>query len=502
MLEFFRRHRGAFLITVTVVIIISFSVWGGWKSGRDSLQAQPTDPAFEVYGRTYTVAEAQRLGRRMQVIYMLQLFDLMSGLSRSGGGADVAINQVILQREMDRLGVTPSDAEAKAALEKLPALMENGAFSPQRAYNAEQMLGAYGFNGADMLEIMKLSVGLTKLRALAGGNYVAGPLEVEKSYASEHQTLKVATIAFKLEDYKKTAKVTDEEIAKSYEENKETYKTAEKRALRYVFFENPKEQENVPLEERQKRQREVVERVNKFNDASIAPGAKFDEIVKQLKETEQKTELFTREAAPEALKNEAELLELAFALNPQSRPISDPVKGANGYYIFTVSQVEASKQQELAEVKDKVREALVTQKAQEGLTKAVNDAREALSKGLGEGKKIAELAKELKLTLSPVSELTISEPPAELANAYEIAGAVRDLPAGGLSASIDTETGALLAYVEAKELRKREDAAALRDNLARTRADMDQRRLFDTWFGKLRDAAKPRLLLKETAEGA
>ncbi|HRJ11201.1 MAG TPA: hypothetical protein PLP58_21650, partial [Prosthecobacter sp.] len=67
MLEFFRRHRGAFLITVTVIIIISFSVWGGWKSGRDSIMAQPTDPAFEVYGRTYTVAEAQRLSRRLNV---------------------------------------------------------------------------------------------------------------------------------------------------------------------------------------------------------------------------------------------------------------------------------------------------------------------------------------------------------------------------------------------------------------------------------------------------
>jgi parvulin-like peptidyl-prolyl isomerase len=502
MLEFFRRHRGAFLITVTVIIIISFSVWGGWKSGRDSLQAQPTDPAFEVYGRTYTIAEAQRLSRRMQVIYMLQLFDLLSGLSRSGGAADVAINQVILQREMDRLGVTPSDAEAKAALEKLPVLMENGTFSQQRAYNAEQMLGAYGFNGNDMLEIMKLSVGLGKLRNLAGGNYVAGPLEVEKSYASEHQTLKIATIAFQLEDYKKSAKIGDEEITKYYEENKETYKTAEKRALRYVFFENPKEQEDVPLEERQKRQRDVVERVNKFNDAAIAPGAKFETIVKQLKETEQKTELFTRDNAPEALKNEAELLEVAFAINPQSRPISDPVKGSNGYYIFTVSQVEEPKQQELAEVKDQIRETLVAQKAQEGLTQAVNDAREALNKGLSEGKKIADLAKELKLKLSPVSELTPAEPPADLTNAYEIVNAVRSLPAGGLSASIDTETGALLAYVESKELRKRDNAASLRDNLARTRANMDQRRLFDAWFGKLRDAAKPRVLIRETGAGA
>ncbi|HCN76144.1 MAG TPA: hypothetical protein DIT13_02985 [Verrucomicrobiales bacterium] len=502
MLEFFRRHRGAFLITVTVIIIISFSVWGGWKSGRDSIMAQPTDPAFEVYGRTYTVAEAQRLSRRLNVTYMLQLFDLLSALSRSGGQADAAINQVILQTELERLGVMPDDAEAQAAMEKLPAFMENGVFSQQRAYNAQQMLGSYGLSAQDMLDIMKLSIGHAKLKDLAGKNYVAGPLEVEKSYASEHQTLKVATISFSLEDQKKAAVVTDEEIQKYYDENKETYKTPEKRAVSYVFFENPKEDDKKPLEERQKAQREVVDRVNKFNEASIAPGASFDAIVKDLKEAELKAPLFERESPPDAIKDEADLIAAIFAHNNQTRPVSDPVKGAKGYYIFTVTQTEEPRQQELGEVKDKIKETLTAQKAQEGLTKAVNDARDALAAGLKEGKKIEDLAKELKLTLTPVTDLTIFAPPAEMPHAYEIARAARDTPAGGLTQSIDTDTGALLAHVQAKELRKREDSAALRENMAATRASMEQNRLFEAWFSKLREAAKPRTLLKEAEEQA
>lgn len=502
MLEFFRRHRGAFLITVTVVIIISFSVWGGWKSGNDNVGAQPTDPAFEVYGRTYTLAEAQRLSRRMNVTYALQLFDLMSALTRSGGPADASINQVILKTEMERLGVIPDDAEARGAMEKLPAFMENGVFSQQRAYSTEQMLGSYGLNATDMIEMVKLSTGLTKLKEITGKNYVAGPLEVEKSYASEHQTLKVATISFALEEYKKNSKVTDEEIQKYYDENKDSYQTTEKRAVSYVFFENPKEDDKKPLEERQKAQREVVDRVNKFNEASIAPGAKFEAIVKELKETELKAALFARDAAPDAIKDEADLIEAVFAQNPETRPISDPIKGSNGYYVFSVTQIEKPKQQELAEVKDKIQETLTEQKAQEGLTKAVNDARDALAKGLKDGKKIEDLAKELKLTLSPVTDITVSLPDTAVPNSYRIAQVARETAAGELTQSIDIDTGAMLAYVQAKELRKRDDSASLRENLARTRATMEQNRLFEAWFAKLREAAKPRTLLKEPEQQA
>jgi len=502
MLEFFRRHRGAFLITVTVIIIISFSVWGGYKSGRESPEAQPTDTAFNIYGRNYTIAEAQRLERRTQMLYLLQMFDLL-GLSRIGSQDDknnnFIFNQLVLQHELNRLGIHPSDAEAKATLEKLPALQENGAFSPQRAYTVEQTLGSYGFSGADMLEIVKLSIGYNKLKDLIGKNYTASPLEAEKAYASEYQTLKVNTLEFKLEDFKKTAEVKDEEIQKYYDENKESYKTAAKRAISYVYFEIPKDKDKKSAEDRQKDEKAVIERVNKFNAASIKPGAKFDDIAKDkdTKETLLKADLFAKDAAPDALKAESELLDSIFANNPDVHAISDPVKGSNGYYIFAVTKVEESKQQELAAVKDKVKEALVAQKGQEALTKAVNDARTALAEGLKAGKKIEDLAKENKLTLSAVSDITVAEPAQELANSNIIARQAQDTPAGELTKPIDTDTGSLIVYVSAKELHKRDNSAALRENLGNTRGSQERERLFEAWFTRRRDESKAKMLITQ-----
>jgi hypothetical protein len=58
--------------------------------------------------------------------------------------------------------------------------------------------------------------------------------------------------------------------------------------------------------------------------------------------------VFANDAAPEAIKDEADLLKQIFAINKEHRPISDPVKGTKGYYIFTVTKIEESKQQTLA----------------------------------------------------------------------------------------------------------------------------------------------------------
>lgn len=494
MLEFFRRHRGAFMLVLTVVVILSFSVWGGWRSGNGPQMASSSDDAFTMYGETYSVAEMQRIERTTQVIQMLQMYELYFGLMSASrnpdaSGRDFVFNLLVLKKQMEEMGIHPSDADAKAELEKLPSLQENGKFSQQRAYNLQQNLGMYGMGGGDMLDVARLSIGYRRIQDLIGKNYVPSSLETEKAYASSHQTLKVQTVDFLTEEFKKTAKVTDDEIKKYYDENKDGYKSVEKRAVSFVLFANPPADDKKPAEESQKLQKEQISRVEKFNAASIAPGAKFDDIVKNLKEKAETAPLFTKDAPPESLKAEPEILDAIFAHQKDSRPISDPVKGSKGYYIFTVTQVIEPKQQELAEVKDKVKETLVGQKAQEALSKAVNDARTTFQDGLKAGKKAEDIAKERKLTLSAVKEITVNEPPMDLPDAREIATEAQKTAAGQVAKAVNTDKGAVLVYVAAKELRKREDSAAQRKNTEDRNASQERSRLFNSWFsGKVEEA--------------
>jgi parvulin-like peptidyl-prolyl isomerase len=193
------------------------------------------------------------------------------------------------------------------------------------------------------------------------------------------------------------------------------------------------------------------------------------------------------------------LLKAVFALNQEHRPISDPVKGSKGYYIFTVSKIEEAKQQDLAAVKDKVKEVLTAQKAQEALSKAVNDARTALQEGLKAGKKIDDLAKDKKLTLAPVKEFTIAEPPTDLPNAQQLGREAEKTAAGEVTKAVDTDTGATLVFVAARELRKRDDSAALRKNTEDRNASQERSLLFNAWFAGKRKEAAVRMQVKAEA---
>ena len=142
---------------------------------------------------------------------------------------------------------------------------------------------------------------------------------------------------------------------------------------------------------------------------------------------------------------------------------------------------------------------LVGQKAQEALSKAVNEARTALQEGLKAGKKIEDVAKEKKLTLAAVKELTIDEPAKDLPNAVEIAREAEKVAAGDVSKAVNTDKGAVLTYVAAKELRKRDDSASLRKNTEDTRASQERDRLFQSWFSTKHSEAGLKVHLKMSA---
>ncbi len=502
MLHFFRRHRGAFLITLTIVIIISFSVFGAWRFDKDvEARALPTDHAMTVYGKDYTIAEASKVSRSlrfsMQHLQMYDLYFKLMGLGPKDAGGDELgmIGTVLaLRHVLDEAGVRASDKEALEALQQLPSLMPNGQFDAAQGRRLEETAGMYGMTGADLLDIMRLKIGLTKLEELVGKNYAASTIAAEKQYVSSQQILKVSTISFNTDDFKKDIKVTDDEIKKSYEETKENLKTAEKRAVKYVFFETPKDQDKIPLEEREKAKKALSDRVNNFSDAARKAGRSgdLDQIAKDLKEKVLSVPAFEQESPPEALKGESTLLKAVFELATKAQPVSDTVKTEKGWYIFSVPVVEEPKQKELAAVKDEIKEKLITQKATEARTKAVNEIRDFIVAELKDKKKIEDLAKEKKLVLSAVTAINNASPPpaTEVPNAPQIAQAAAKTAVGEISQAVDTEKGNLLVFVNAKELYKSDSAAAVRKQQADSVSSKEREGLFQAWFArKLEEAA-------------
>jgi peptidyl-prolyl cis-trans isomerase D len=501
MLEFFRHHRGAFLTFLTVIIIISFSMWGGYtRSGTTG--ASPTDKAFTIYGRAYTRAEAERTQRLYMIAARLGMFQFAMGLmdasrnfeTRDSSPLDFSLNLLVLENQMNALGIHPSDEEALKVMQDLSAFQKDGKFDPGQAAMVEEMLGASGVRSSDLLELVKYDIGLSKVKDLVTRNYSASTFASEKHYSALYQTLKGATIAFNLEDFKKTAKVEDAEIQKAYDEKKDSFKTAEKRSVRWVFFAEPEGLDKIEdVAARNKKQADFIEVVRAFADKTHQTGAKLEALTTEAKLKLETTPAFPEDTAPEALKASGTFVSAVFDLIPGERTITDPIKGDKGYYIGELVSVDEPKQQELAEVKAQISASLLDQKAREAMATAVNDTREELNKGLKEGKKIEDLAKAKKLTVTPFPDFEPNTPPPALANATDIAREAEFLAPGTVSKPVPVSTGVILVVVNAKELRKRQDGESLRKSTEASLASGERDQLFRAWFGRQKEAANVKL---------
>jgi len=233
-----------------------------------------------------------------------------------------------------------------------------------------------------------------------------------------------------------------------------------------------------------------VQRVNAFNDLTVKEHKSFADTAKQTKEKVETVPAFAQGDPPAALKSENNVIEQIFARAKDSKTPAEAVEGDKGWYVFDVTKIEEPKQQTLAEVTGKIKEVLVGQKADEARTKAVNEARLALSEGLKAGKKIDELVKAQKLTLESLPDIDTANPPAEVPNGFLIAKEAAKTAVGSLSHAVDFDKGTLLIYVSAKELRKRTDSAEVRKTQIESLSREERMSLFHAWFKKQHDAAR------------
>lgn len=533
MLEFLRHQTKPIMITLAAIIIIAFTFWGGYTQPGNDRVLSPEDTVLTVQGRDYSYAEVLRIQRGFQIAqdlrlagadnyYVYELVGLQLNhrnmetgmpLSVSDAPVDYALNVIVLRNALEKYGIRASDSEVQQAFRSLGQFQVNGVFDRDRGLEFEKRLGTIGMRLSDVYEVIRDSLGFQKLQQVVAGNLVVSSKFSDLIYTSSNQTIKAATIPFVLDDFKKTVQVTDPEIGKYFEENKERYQSAEKRAVSYVLVEKPNT-EGKNAEDTLKADNEFRKKLGDLALAVIAPGADFDAEVKKANDAEannpkdgdakkagdadankpkdaepKKAKLevktlaaFSQDAPPAEIKDESEFIQAIFTNIPETHPVSDPVEVTKGYVIFKVTKVEKPAQQELKDVKDKVRDVLLGQKAGEAMQKAANDTKQKLEEAIKAGKKFDDVAKEAGLKPQILPEFSPSAQPTDLSNGREIAREAMDTPAGSLTKPLTTENGVILVHVISKELRKSEESATKKKNIANSLASTTQGDLFRAWF--------------------
>jgi hypothetical protein len=499
------------MIAITAVIVISFSVWGGWTKGGRAARGRTgaqEDTAFSIFGRDYNLHDMGRLQRTQMLSYYIGMYDLLGLASVAeqlktmdgrGPNYDFVANLLVLREKSVEFGVAASDEDARKKLESLPQFQKEGKFDENAAAEMEMRLGMQGFSKEDMLQIAKDAIAYERLQDIVGANISPSPLAVSKGYASNQQTLKASLVTLAIDDFKKKAEVKDEEISKYYDEKKDGYKTPEKRAGVYVVFEKPKPDDKKKAEENAKAQTDFENLVNEFDQKFKAPGSDFNLVVAEFQKKNpamklQTLALFEKAKVPDAIKDETKVVEELFRPTLESGKHSEPVEGTKGYYFLKVTQIEAPKQQELKDVKDKIKEALVSQKAQEALVKAANEARTALLDGLKAGKKLDAIAKDKALKVEALPDFSPTNPPPDKPALAKLGKEAGNTPAGGVTKPESDDKGATMVVVTAKELRKSDQAASLKTSEETSQANELKQGLFKSWFSKVRTEANMRVV--------
>ena len=496
MLTQIRHIQKGLLIAVTIIIVVSFAfLYSDFDFVEGTLGRQ--DCVVKVYKRCYRQKEYQKLASHFDVSLELGMYDfamVLFGENRMDRDpTDFVMSLVILRREAERMGIEPTAEEIKAAIPTLP-IFQQPWVTAEVVEN--RILGPNGFTQGDLAQLVKDYLSFQKLRDLIGAGVAAVPSEAAKRYTKSNQRYTATVVRFDRATEAASVQVTDEDIKKYYEENKEDLNSEPKRGFDYVKFTPKPVAEDATNEVKAKANLAFANAVNRAYADLAADEARFMEIAKQyLGEKADFTaesgvlEPFARNEAPELLKDNEEALNALFSGAQQAGEVSVPVQTeGGGYLVFHFSKSVDPVPLTLEQATPAIKEVLTMTKSNRAVNDAASAAHTKLSEAVKGGKTFADAAKELGLKAETLPSFSENEPPADLADAAAIVQAVGGLGEKELSAVSERPAGEgyFLVHVDKIEIYKDEEAQSKRDALLASIKNQTDRTLFTAWFNQRR----------------
>lgn len=496
MLTQIRHIQKGVLIAVTAIIVVSFAfLYSDFDFVEGTLGRQ--DCVVKVYDRCYRQKEAQQLANHFNVALELGMYDFATVLfgenRQDQDRTDFVMSLVILRREAEKLGIEPSAEEIKAAIPSLP-IFQQPWVTAEMVEN--RILGPNGFTQGDLAQLVKDYLSFQRLRELIGTGISAVPSEAKRRYVQANQRYTATVVAFNREDHAKDLKITDEDIAKYYEENKEDLLSEPKRGFDYVKFTPKSLPEDATNEAKAKANLDFANAVNRAYADLAADEAKFMELAKQY--TGEKAnftgevgtlEPFVRGEAPELLKDSTEAVGELFSGAAQVGEVTVPVQAEGGaYLVFHFTKSVEPAPLTLEQATPAIKEALAATRSNRAVNDAASAALAKLNEAVKGGKSFADAAKELNVKTETLEAFSESEPPAGYGDASVLVKAVSGLAEKEISAVTERTGGQgyLIAHVDKIVIYKDEDAKAKQDSLAASIKNRTDRTLFTAWFNQRR----------------
>ncbi len=378
------RHKGVakkVLWAVTVVIILSFAIFGSAYRLDNSINSAGT-----IHGHSVSIKDFQTayLDARDQAIMLYG-----DRFFKVGGQLNLeqeAWDRLILLREAKRQKVSVSDEDVAAFIAAVPFFQSAGHFDQFLYESIVKNPSVFDRNVHEFEEGVRGQMTIRKLF-----NTVTGPLsiseaELKKQYQLRNEKLKLNYVLFAPADYIKDVSATDDEVKKFYDERKDQFVLPTSLSLDYVQMTYAANATDADKAKVAKEAQVLADELK--NNADFAAAAKAHKL-------EVKTSgLFTHDQPLLTFASSPEDVDKIFAmgLGQYSKPMEVP----DGWQIVRIKEKKESYVPAFTEIKDQVKQALLTQKAFE-VAKTKADAQIAAIRNGLKGKDFKTVAAGLGL---------------------------------------------------------------------------------------------------------
>ncbi|MCC7185968.1 MAG: peptidyl-prolyl cis-trans isomerase [Acidobacteria bacterium] len=240
MLDRMRRHKAWLKWSLALVVVTFILLYV--PSFMDPLAgtgANPNDAVATVDGRRITVGTFQRMYQQQ----MMSVQQAYGGQLTNDMIAQLGIPQRVIQQmideeamiaEAERLGLVVTDVELKERIVRMPGFQQDGQFIGEDRYRQVLQMQRPPLSAKDFEASLRKSLLAEKLQAAITGWVTLPEGDVEQEYRQRNEKVKLEMAVLMADNFRAGITPTDAEISAHFAANQETYRTPEKRRVRFI----------------------------------------------------------------------------------------------------------------------------------------------------------------------------------------------------------------------------------------------------------------------------
>ena len=410
MLDFIRKKKRSWIITILLgLIIVVFVAFYGGSQQPTGVAAHVAEVNGESISQREFILHYERAVERYREMFKGSLTpELLKNLNIKNSLLEEMIETRLVLQEARRLGLTATDEELMNAITQVPEFQVNGRFNKERYI---QLLRANRLTPAQFEDDQRKQLTIQRLLGILADSAHVTEAGVRERYRFEQEKINLQFIRFSASENLSEVNISDDDIQKFYDRNKESLKEPLKVQVEYIpypfdqFFTlvqlTDKEVEDYYNANRatrfttpkQAKVRYIMVTVDPSADAKQKEAARVraDRIVAEARAGKNFAELAKKESGDPSKEKGGEIGwlnqgQLPEALDKQifalaKGEISEPIETPVGFHIVKVEDIKEARTQSLAEATPTITRELKLEKGKYEAAKIADRDREKAASG-------------------------------------------------------------------------------------------------------------------------